>query len=181
MYAIVKNWEIQEFLRTIPSSTATISGLDRLSDVELLSLWYYKVIGASQPLKEWQNYWQPSYKIGDDNVIETKEIVDMSLEDYKIKKINNASQACQSNILKEFSEIDQLNLLKESMRRQYVLNMWWEVNNERVQYLLQSDQRIEDRRSEYKVIKESIQNANSYEEVQSIYNEYVLPFVVEWV
>jgi hypothetical protein len=46
---------------------------------------------------------------------------------------------------------------------------------------LQSDQRIEDRRAEYKVIKESIQNANSYEEVQSIYNEYVLPFVVEWV
>jgi hypothetical protein len=44
---------------------------------------------------------------------------------------------------------------------------------------LESDQRIEDRRAEYKAVKENIQNANSYEEVQSIYNDYVLPFVVE--
>ena len=63
MYGYVKSWEIQEFHRTLPKSTSSISWLDKLSNAKLIELGYYKVIGNSPALKEWQSYGKIAYDI----------------------------------------------------------------------------------------------------------------------
>ena len=87
MYWIVKNWEIQEFIRQLPKSTKKISWLNKLSDDKLRELWYYKVVWNSEPLKEWQSYWQATYDIWEEVITETKEIINQSLDSFKEKKI----------------------------------------------------------------------------------------------
>ena len=165
MYWIVKNWKIQEFIRQLPKSTKNISWLNKLSDDKLRELWYYKVVWNSEPLKEWQSYWQATYEIWTEVITETKEKVNEKLDSFKQKKIQEQSKKTQTEILSEYNEIDQLNLNRELWRLQDDFNKTWEVNTEKLTELKEIDIWIETKIAEYQYLKESILNANAYEEV----------------
>ena len=168
MYWIVKNGEIIEFIKTLPTSTANISWLDKLPEDKLRELGYYKVIWASEPLQEWQSYWQASYEIWTEYITETKEVINEELESFKNKKIAEQSEKTKQIILSKYSEIEQTNLLREGMRLQFNLNTWQEVDIERVVYIQSVDNWIEEQRANYKELKQSILEAESYEEVISL-------------
>ena len=165
MYWIVKNWEIQEFIRQLPKSTKEISWLNKLSDDKLRALWYYKVIWNSEPLKEWQSYWKATYEIWTEVITETKEIINESLDSFKEKKIKEQSKRTKNEILSEYNEIDQLNLNRELWYLQDKFNSTWEVNIERLTEIKTINEWIESKRAEYHYLKESILNASNYEEV----------------
>jgi hypothetical protein len=168
MYWIVKNGEIIEFIKTLPTSTANISWLDKLPEDKLRELGYYKVIWASEPLQEWQSYWQASYEIWEEYITETKEIINQSLEDFKTKKIWEQSQRTNQVILDEYSYEDQLNINRELWTLQDKYNATWEVNIERVMELRWMNEWIETQRAEYQTLKQSILWATTYEEVISL-------------
>ena len=168
MYGYVNNWEIQEFHRTLPKSTSSISWLDKLSNAKLIELGYYKVIGNSPALKEWQSYGKATYNIKDDYIEETKEVVDMDLQEFKDKKIKEQSEQCQRDIYDKYSKEDQANLTRKALYMQDKRNKGEEVDGTAIQELRDANSRIENRRKEYAKLKESILNASSYEEVISL-------------
>lgn len=168
-WKINDKWEIVELIRQLPKSNINISWLDKLSKEELIELWYYEVVWVSEPLKEWQTYWEPTYTITETNIEERKEVINKSLEDYKKEKINSLSERCNSEILNKYSYETQTNLLRESMRLQFALNMWREIDNNGVAYIANVDAEIEAMRNEYRTQKETINWLESYEEISTYF------------
>ena len=168
MYWIVKDWIITEFIRQLPKSTKEISWFDKLSEDKLREYWYYKVVWNSEPLQEWQSYWQASYEIWTEYITETKEIINQSLDSFKNRKIQEQSNRTQTEILAEYSEIDQLNINRELWTLQDKYNQTWEVNVERLTELRAMNEWIETKRAEYQELKQAILEAITYEEVISL-------------
>ena len=168
MYGYVKNWEIKEFYRSLPDTHKNISGLDKLDKEELIEIGYYKVIGNSPNLEERQKYGTSTYNIKNDHIEEIKEVVDMDLQDFKDKKIKEQSEQCQRDIYNKYSKEDQANLTRKALYMQDKRNKGEEVDGTAIQELRDANSRIENRRQEYIDLKESIQNASSYEEVISL-------------
>ena len=169
MYGIVKDWQIKEIIRNLPNSTKQVSNLPNASKEKLLELGYYKVVGASTPLKEWQSYWEPEYTIKEDHIEETKPVIDQPLEEYKEKKTKQLSDKCHSDITAQYTEEDQINMMREFARLQDKFNATGEKDTSKVEELRRADKWIEDRRAEYSKQKEHIQGLSTYKEVK----EYV--------
>ena len=172
MYGLVINGEIKQFYKTLPKTSSTISGLDKLSEDKLRQIWYYKVIWASEPLEEWQSYWKTSYEIWTEYITETKEIINQSLEDFKNKKIKEQSDRTHQEILKEHSLEDQSNKTAEATSI-----IWWVLwqkryyTQEELDVLWSYEEQkkwIETKRAEYQTLKWAILEATTYEEVISL-------------
>jgi hypothetical protein len=95
-------------------------------------------------------------------VIESKEIVDIPLEEYKERKIRELSQRTQATIYDRYSEQEQTNLIREGLRLQNMSLQGLEVSQERVQAVMEADMWIESERAKYRTIKEQIQEATDY-------------------
>ena len=169
MYWIIKDGNI-ELIRQLPRTMWNISLPENPTNEQLKTIDIYPVVWNSQPLEEWQTYWNPTYELVDDEIIETKEAVDEPLEEYKTKKTKQMSDKCKADILAKHSEIDQLNNIREFARLQDVYNATGEINKEKVAELRAIDKWIEDRRAEYHTQKEAIQSFATYQEIQDYVN-----------
>ena len=110
MYWIIKDWEIKDFIRQLPKSTSSISWLNKMSDDKLRELWYYKVIWNSLPLEEWHSYWKSSYEIWKEYIIETKEIINEDLKQFKQRKISELKVRYKNEIETEYPDYKQRNV-----------------------------------------------------------------------
>ena len=174
MYWKIENWKVVEFYRELPKVIWNTSLWKNITNEELKEFWILPVIWNSPVLEEWQTYWAKSYNILEDKIKEDKEVINKTLDDYKAKKIKTLSDKCKSDILAEYSEIDQLNNIREFARLQDKYNATWEINKEKVAELRAIDKWIEDRRAEYHIQKEAIQSFTTYQEVKD-YVDSLLP------
>ena len=166
MYWKIENNKVVEFYRQLPKVIWNTSLWKNITNEELKEFNILPVVWNSPVLEEWQSYWKANYNILEDSIEEVKEVVDESLEDYKTKKIKTLSDKCKSDILTEYSEIDQLNYTREFARLQDVYNATGKINKEKVAELRAIDKWIEDRRAEYHIQKEAIQSFTTYKEVK---------------
>ena len=92
----------------------------------------------------------------------------MDLQEFKDKKIKEQSEQCQRDIYDKYSKEDQANLTRKALYMQDKRNKGEEVDGTAIQELRDANSWIETRRQEYNDLKDSIQNASSYEAVISL-------------
>lgn len=172
MYWLVKNWKIETFYKNLPKSNQQISWLDKLSDIKLRELWYYKVIWTSLPLKDYETYWATTYTIWTEYIEEVKEIITTPLEDYKASKIAEQSKRTNTTILASYSYEEQLNTNRELWKLQDQFNQSQTVDITRLTELRSIDTWIEWERAKYRTRRDEINLCNTQEEVYNLIQQY---------
>lgn len=137
MYWKIENWKVVEFYRELPKVIWNTSLGKNITNEELKEFWILPVIWITKPLEEWQSYWEKTYNILEDIIEEDKEIIDEPLENYKKNKIHILSDRCRADIIKEYDEDDQRNILMQwieediKIMREIIFNRREEFHNQK--------------------------------------------------
>ena len=111
MYWKIEKWKVVEFYRELPRVIWNTQLGKNITNKELKEFWILPVVWNSQPLEEWQSYWKKNYKIKKDNIIETKEVIDEDIEQYKEKKKKQLNKKIEQEIKQEYNLEKQIKIL----------------------------------------------------------------------
>lgn len=83
----------------LPASWKNISGFNNLSDEEAKLHGWYSIVQDDIILLDWQKKTETLFNFVNDEIIETWNIGEVSLEDYKLRKLETIKQAMYAEIL----------------------------------------------------------------------------------
>lgn len=117
---------------------------------------------------DWE-YWGElvEYQIREDDILEIREKTNKNLEDYKNEKINILKNKCKRDILNEYTEATQRNIL---INKEEDLTSFVDMKNF-----------IDNRRVEYSNEKATILGFETHLQVYNYYNDIVAPIIDESV
>jgi len=110
MYARVENGQVKEVGRC-PQNTERTSNFILLDDNDKKLQGWYKVVDDNVEIKAWQKYINSTYELVNDEVVETKVISTMSLDDYKSNKYNQIKTEGSNFILAKYNQLQQTSAL----------------------------------------------------------------------
>lgn len=175
-WRINDKWEVVEFYRQLPKVIWNTQLGKNITNEELKAFNILPVVWISLPLKEWQSYWEKTYKVLEDRIEEDRTIIDQPLDEYKVKKIKTLSELCRSDIIAEYDEDTQRNLTARWIELIDKKLDWWLTTEEQeeLNWVKEVKKFIDFRLAEYHSQKEHIVWLTTYEEIKD-YVKNLLP------
>jgi hypothetical protein len=152
-YAKIENGNVVK-VGVCPQNTERTSNFRLLSDEEKKTQGWYKVTDFVYDLKPWESFGTSTYELVNDEVIETKVINTMSLDDYKSNKYNQIKTEGSNFILSKYNQLQQTSALA---------GFYSEAENTEIVTFCKKYFDI------IRSTKEPIMNATTYEEVDLVY------------
>lgn len=110
MYAKIENGNVVK-VGVCPQNTERTSNFYLLSDEEKKLQGWYKVVEDNITLKEWQSLGESTYEIINGEVYETKQIISMTLDNYKVMKYTQLANNTKIYVMSITPEYKQLSAI----------------------------------------------------------------------